>query len=263
MRRLALVTGASSGIGAAFADALAGRGYDLILVARREDRLREIAARLQQSRGIQAEALPADLASDAGLSRVEQRIGAADNLDLLVNNAGFGTAGRFSSVDAASQDQMHRLHVFATMRLTRAALQTMIPRQSGGVINVSSVAGFWQAPGSVSYCATKAWMNSFTRGLALELRSFGSPVRMQALCPGFTVSEFHDIAGLNRNVVSKKWWMTSEQVVADSLRGFDKSEVFVIPGWRYRMAVFFMKHVPQPILDKVALGMRRNGAARQ
>jgi len=262
MRKLAVVTGASSGIGLAFVEALASREYDLILVARREERLQELAARLQQSRGIRAEVLPADLSSEEGIARLEERIASAENLDLLVNNAGFGKLRLFYSADIAPQEEMHRLHVIATMRLTHAALRVMVPRKNGGVINVSSVAGFWQAPGSVSYCATKCWMNSFTRGLALELRSVGCPVKMQTLCPGFTISEFHDIAGMDRSLVAKNWWMAAEDVVSDSLRGLDQGKVFVIPGWRYRLLVFFMKHVPQPILDRVALRMRRRQGAR-
>ncbi len=262
MRKVALVTGASSGIGAVFADALAGREFDLILVARRQDRLQELAARLQQSRGIRVEVLTADLSSEAGITRLEERIASADNLALLVNNAGFGKLRLFYSADIEPQEEMHRLHVIATMRLTHAALRVMVPRKNGGVINVSSVAGFWQAPGSVSYCATKCWMNSFTRGLALELRSVGSPVKMQALCPGFTISEFHDIAGMDRSLVAKSWWMKAEDVVSDSLRGLDQGRVFVIPGWRYRLLVFFMKHVPQSILDRVALRMRKRQSPR-
>lgn len=262
MRKLAVVTGASSGIGLAFAEALAGREYDLLLVARRAQRLQEIAARLQQSRGIRAEVLPADLSSEEGITRLEQRLGKADTLELLVNNAGFGKLGYFHSVDVASQEQMHRLHVMATMRLTHTALRVMVPRSRGAIINVSSVAGFWQAPGSVSYCATKCWMNSFTRGLALEMRRIGSPVRMQALCPGFTISEFHDVAGLDRNIMSKRWWMSAEEVVSDSLTALDHNRVLVIPGWRYRLVVFFMKHTPQAILDRVALRIRRGQSVR-
>jgi short-subunit dehydrogenase len=257
MRRLALITGASSGIGLTFAKELATRGYDLVLVARREDRLKQVADSLRQAHAIATEVLPADLTSDEGLARVEQRVIGAENLELLVNNAGFGILGYFHRVDASGQGQMHRLHVLATVRLTHAALGGMIARGRGGVINVSSVAGFWQAPASVSYDATKCWMNSFTRGLALELKSIGSPVQVQALCPGFTISEFHEAAGIDRNLIPKSWWMTAEQVVEESLRGFDQGKVFVIPGWRYRLLVFCMKHLPQAMIDAVALQQRK------
>ena len=257
MRPLALITGASSGIGAAFAQALAARTYDLILVARRKDRLEEQARSLEQSHEIRAEVVPADLAADDGIAALEQRIAQAPNLEILVNNAGFGTKGKFFTLDVHSQDQMHRLHVLATMRLTHAALRGMTARGKGGIINVSSVAAFWQSPGSVSYCATKCWMNSFTEGLAFELASAGSPVKVQALCPGYTLSEFHDSAGMDRKLIPKSLWMRAEDVVADSLRGLERGRTIVVPGWRYKAAVFLMKHTPRFVLRRVAVRQQR------
>ena len=183
MRPLALITGASSGIGATFARQLAARGYDVVLVARRRELLEKLANELQAGHKITAEILPADLTADTDLAAVEQRIAATGNLELLVNNAGFGTIGKFFKVDLKGQDQMHRLHVLATMRLTHAAVTGMVARNRGAIINVSSVAGFWQAPGSISYCSTKAWINSFTEGLYLELQGSESAVKVQALCP--------------------------------------------------------------------------------
>ena len=260
MSRLALITGASSGIGAAFAAALAARGYDLVLVARRRDALERQARSLRQERGILAEVCTADLTSDQDLARVEQRIAAASDLELLVNNAGFGTRGKFFHADIRGQDQMHRLHVLATMRLTHAALAGMVERRRGGVINVSSVAAFWQSPGSVSYCATKGWINSFTEGLAMELAGAGSPVKVQALCPGYTRSAFHESAGMRMEGIPKSLWMTAEQVVAESLRGLDRGRTFVVPGWPYKGFVFLMKHVPRVVLRSVAVRqMRRLG----
>ena len=124
----------------------------------------------------------------------------APNLQLLVNNAGFGTLGRFYEAPIDSQDAMHRLHVMATMRLTHAALGNLTARNQGGMINVSSVAAFVPRPGSTSYYATKAWINCFTEGVYLELKSAGSRVCMQALCPGFTYTEFHDVSGTQPQV---------------------------------------------------------------
>ncbi len=257
MSGLALVTGASSGIGAAFAGALAQRKYDLIVVARRQDRLDELARSIERSHGVKVESMAADLTRDQDLARVEQRIASASNLELLVNNAGFGSRGKFFETDLAHQDQMHRLHVLATMRLTHAALAGMVARAKGGIINVSSVAGFWQAPGNVSYCATKCWMNSFTEGLALELSGARSPVKVQALCPGYTRSEFHDAAGLNRNHIGAGMWMSAEEVVAESLRGLEQGKTFVIPGWRYKAATFLLKHMPRAILRGAAVRQQR------
>jgi len=257
MRRLALVTGASSGIGAAFAAALAERGYDLILVARRRERLDQLAHSLGRARSVQIEPFAADLTLDPDLARVEQRMADAPNLELLVNNAGFGSRGKFFETDLAGQDRMHRLHVLATMRLTHAALVGMVARAKGGIINVSSVAGFWQAPGNISYCATKCWMNSFTEGLAIELAGARSPVKVQALCPGYTRSEFHETAGVSRGHIRAGMWMSAEEVVAESLRGLDRGKTFVIPGWRYKAATFLLKYTPRVILRGAAVRQQR------
>jgi short-subunit dehydrogenase len=251
-RKLAVITGASSGIGAMFARKLAARGYDLLLVARREDRLRSVATELAETYHISSDVLAADLTADADRELVAERIRSAPNLGLLVNNAGFGTLGFFFDVDVEGQLQMHRLHVLATMHLTHAALANLVPRGEGGVINVSSVAGFGQTAGSVSYSATKGWMNAFTAGLYAELEVQNSPVKVQALCPGFTLSEFHDTLKMDRSPIPQSLWMTADFVVSESLRGFDEGELFVIPGWRYKLIVLFMKAMPGWALRKLS-----------
>jgi short-subunit dehydrogenase len=242
-RPIALITGASSGLGEVFAQKLAARGYDLVLVARREDRLQTLAASLP----VQAEVLSADLASEAGVAAVERAIRDCARLQLLVNNAGFGTLGRFWEADIAGQIRMHEVHVVATMRLTHAALAGMIPRGRGGVIGVSSVAAFGQSPGSVSYCATKAWINSFTEGLDMELRSLGSPVKVQALCPGFTVTEFHQTLGLDTKQIPEFLWMKADYVVQASLDGLDRGTVIVVPNWKYQILAALGKHTPHSL----------------
>jgi uncharacterized protein len=247
---VALVTGASAGIGAEFARALAKRGYDLILVARRRDRLEALAQQLAQY-GAAAEALPADLTDPAQLRLVEHRIGSEEALDLVVNNAGFGVVGRFWQTDPDAQERMHSLHIVATMRLTHAALAAMTPRDRGAVINVSSVAAFVESPGSVTYGATKHWINAFTEGLYLDLKSWRSHVRVQALCPGFTYSEFHDVAGIDRKTIAASLWTSAEDVVAASLASLERNKLYVIPGWRYRALVCFLKLTPSVLLRKV------------
>jgi len=247
---LAVVTGASSGIGTAYARALAARGYDLALVARRRDRLQKLADELAGRYHAGAAVLAADLTSDADLRKVEQFLAGAANLALLVNNAGFGTMGYFFKVPIEGQDAMHRLHILATTRLTHAALPNLVARGQGAVINVSSVAAFIARPGSTSYYATKAWINCFTEGLSLELRRAGSPVRVQALCPGFTVTEFHEVLGLDRKAISSGgWWMSAEAVVEASLRGLEKGKVFVVPGWRYKLIVGLLRVLPRGVLN--------------
>ena len=254
-RPLALVTGASSGIGAAFARALAARGYGLLLVARRRNRLEQLASEL-----VHAEVMAADLADGAELRRLEERVARETNLELLVNNAGFGSLGRFWEADLEGQDRMHRLHVLAVVRLTHAALPGMVARGRGGIINVSSVAAFFHNPFNVSYGATKAWMNSFTEALSVELRSVGSPVLVQALCPGFTRSEFHDTLGTDRSAIPRWLWMSAETVVDSSLRGLERGKLIVIPGWIYRLAVGTYRGLPRPVRRAVAL---RYGALRR
>ena len=177
-----MITGASSGIGATFARKLA-RDYDLLLVARREDKLQELAAELRSVHQTRIEITVADLANPADVAVLAERLAKEPSLGMLVNNAGFGTKGRFWEATLASQEDMHQVHVMATMRLTHAALGNMVPRNQGAVINVASVAGFVRGPGAVSYCATKSWINIFTEGLYVELKGMGSEVVVQALCP--------------------------------------------------------------------------------
>lgn len=251
-RPLALITGASSGLGAVFARRLAREGYDLVLVARRKERLESLAGELRQSTGIFVETLPADLSQDDALRLVEERIAGAPNFEFLVNNAGFGTMSLFPKADVASQDAMHRLHVLATMRLTHAALPGMLARNKGYIVNVSSVASFLQGPGNVSYCSTKASMNSFTEGIYVELQYMRSDVRVQALCPGFTITEFHHAMGIDRSFVSRSWWMPAEKVVDDSLAGLKRGKLFVIPGLRYKLIVLVLKFLPGFLLHIVA-----------
>ncbi|HLH40566.1 MAG TPA: SDR family oxidoreductase [Bryobacteraceae bacterium] len=256
-RPLAVITGASAGIGATFARKLAQRGYDLVLIARREDRLRALAAELAETYHIDVSPIPADLAAEDDLERVAGHVQNAPRLRLLVNNAGFGTLGFFQEADVRRQMQMHRLHVLAITRLTHAALVNMAPRRAGAVINVSSVAAFMIGAGNVSYCATKAWINAFTQGLALELSAKKSPVKMQALCPGFVLSEFHDVLGMDRAPVPKSFWLTADFVVEQSLLGLDAGRLFVIPGLRYKMTVFALRWLPDPILRRIARFMSR------
>lgn len=240
-----MVTGASSGIGAVFAERLAAQGYDLLLVARRKERLDELARDLARKHGVQAEGFAADLSSDAGLRSVEERIAAAGNLTMLINNAGFGIRGLFQESDRDRQEEMHRLHIIATMRLTHAALEGMTARGRGTIVNVSSVAAFSQSPWNTTYSATKAWINSFTEALSVEVRTTGAPIKVQALCPGFTVTEFHDVMGVDRKIIPPAWWLTSEAVVEESLRGLARNKLIVIPGWRYRVYVALLAFIPR------------------
>lgn len=240
----ALVTGASAGIGREFCRQLAARGSDLIVVARDAVRLDALAKELGSAHGVRVEVLPADLTRDADVDRVADRAGSDPALTVLVNNAGFGTVGSLAAAPPAQQEAMLRLHVLAPMRLARAALPGMLSRRRGAIVNVSSVAGFIYSPGNVNYCASKAYLTTFTEGLALELA--GTGVAAQALCPGFTHTEFHQRMGPDGRRRSRFMWLTAEGVVRASLRQLDRGgPVVCVPGLRYKLLVAIVGVLPR------------------
>ncbi|HOG46267.1 MAG TPA: SDR family oxidoreductase [Anaerolineae bacterium] len=258
-RRTALITGASSGIGAAFARRLAAGGYDVVLVARRAERLAALAGELHERHAIQAQVLAADLAAAAGVAQAEAAIAGMETLDLLVNAAGFGTSGRFARADLARQLEMIQLHVVAAVRLCRAALPGMVARGRGAIINVASVIAFVPTPGNVTYAGTKGFLVAFSETLQAELA--GSGVRIQALCPGFTYSEFHDTAEyqrFNRKRIPGALWMTADDVAAGSLRALGRGGVTYVPGLANRVLVALgRRRLFQPLMRRVLVQKRR------
>lgn len=242
----AFITGASSGIGEAFARALAREGYDLVLAARREERLNSLAEKIQRGNRVRVETLAVDLSDPAGIERAVQAIEAIPDLELLVNNAGFGAHGAFIEIEPEVHTQMMRLHVEAPVRLARAALPGMLERRQGGIINVASIAALVALPGSSTYGATKAYLNFFSDVLHKELQ--GKGVRVQALCPGFTYSEFHDVARVDRTLIPSVLWMPAHKVVAESLAGLREDRFMVIPGRIYRLMALALR---LPLVDRV------------
>lgn len=243
-RTVVAITGASSGIGAEFARQLAPE-HDLLLIARRKERLDELAENFSRAHHSKVEVLQADLAEESGLARAAERIGEEKRLVLLVNNAGFGIRGRFWEAPIDVQERMHRLHIRATLRLTHAALGNMVPRDYGAVINVASMAAIVRGPGSIVYAATKSWMTAFTEGLHLELRAVRSRIIVQALCPGYTYSEFHEKLGETEDRGAPRgFWLTAEEVVNASLDGLSPRKPIVIPGWRYRLVAAIATKLP-------------------
>ena len=229
----AFITGASSGIGEAFARALAREGYNLVLAARREDRLLSLAEKLQRGNPVRVETLVVDLSEPSGIERAAAVLHEIPDLEILVNNAGFGAHETFLEIPPEFHASMIRLHIEAPVRLARAALPGMVERGQGAVINVSSISGLIALPGSVTYGATKAYLNFFSDALRKE--KAGTGVREQALLPGFTYSEFHDVAKVSRAVVPAFLWMPAVRVVNESLKGLREDRAVVIPGRIYRL----------------------------
>ena len=234
----AVITGASAGLGLCFASTLAEYGFDLVLVARRKDRLQHIATRLESEHSIQCEIIPADLALVEDIEKVAERIKRISDLDILINNAGFGTLGNFADVPIEKDMRMIHVHLKAPVKFTYAALQVMRKRKQGVIINVSSIGSFILTPGNALYDATKSFLNTFSENLSLELQ--GTGIKIQALCPGFMRTEFHesgDLKNFDKSVIPDFSWMTPESVVLQSLKALEKHEKTIfIPGRKKRFA---------------------------
>ena len=238
-RKVALVTGASSGIGAAFARRLGRDGYDVVLVARRRQRLECLAAELREQHGVGAEVLPADLTNPADVEWVERRICELTDLAMLVNSAGFAVFGSFAELPVERWLELLHCHVIASVRFCHAALPHMLARSRGAIINVSSIGGLVPKAKDATYCATKAYLNMFSQCLQRELT--GTGIRVQALCPGFTDTEFHDDPQYAqfkiKERIPKFYWMTAEEVVDLSLKALERGKVVFVPGFKNRVIV--------------------------
>lgn len=254
--RLAVVTGASSGIGREYAARLAGSGFDLVVVARRRDRLEATAAELRREHGIEVRVWPADLIERTDRLALEAFVAEAPALDTLVNCAGFGTVAEFAAIEADRLESEIALNVTALVRLTRAALPGMLARRRGTIVNVSSMASFQPNPYLVGYGATKAYVTNFTEAIAAETE--GSGVLLQALCPGPVHTEFGDVAGLTGEVLPSFTYSTPEKVVAASLRSIEKKEVVCVPGVAETALASFIGVLPRSLLRRTmgVLGRR-------
>ncbi|MER7149732.1 SDR family NAD(P)-dependent oxidoreductase [Streptomyces lydicus] len=240
----ALITGATAGIGAAFARRLASDGHSVVLVARNEKRLREQATELHDRHGIEAEVLVADLATDEGIATVEARLTDAKHpVDLLVNNAGFGNKGEYLEVPMADELTMLKVHCEAVLRLTTAAVRGMRDRRRGAVVNVASVAAF--VPRG-TYGASKAWVVQFTQGAARDLA--GSGVRLMALCPGFVRTEFHERAGMGTDNIPGWMWLDADKLVDAAMKDLVRGKSLSIPDPRYKALMGAVKLAPRGVL---------------
>ncbi|GGM10502.1 dehydrogenase [Dactylosporangium sucinum] len=247
-RRIALITGATAGIGAAFARELAAEGYDLVLVARDEARLGAMAAELSS---VDVAVLPADLATPEGCDTVAARLtDPARPVDLLVNNAGMSLNRSFLRSTVELEEALLRLNVNAVMRLTLAALPVMTERGRGDIVNVSSVSGFAALMPGSTYPASKAWVTNFSVSQGQLVRGYG--VRVMALCPGYTRTEFHDRAGIDVSKTPSWMWLDAGAVVRAGLKDLRKGKLVSVPDWKYKLATFGMRHAPQGLVHRVS-----------
>ncbi|MFI0349037.1 SDR family NAD(P)-dependent oxidoreductase [Actinomadura sp. 9N407] len=249
----ALITGATAGIGAAFARRLASDGFDLVLLARNGDRLKETARDLHETYAIRTETLVADLATEEGLTAAEERC--RDGVDLLVNNAGFGHGGTFLDVPLGNEIVMLRVHCEAVLRLTHAALPSMLERGRGAVLNVSSVSAFATRG---TYGASKAWVVSFSQGVAQDIaRRARGKVRVMALCPGFVRTEFHERAGMNVSKIPEFLWLDKDAVVDAALRDLRRGVQVSVPSPQYKAIVGLSRLIPRELVGRLSSGAGR------
>ncbi len=240
----ALITGGTSGIGAAFARAYAARGYDLVLVARNPDRLDQTATILKDRYQAAVETIPADLAERDDVQRVADRLASADQpVDILVNNAGFGVKAKVLAEDTAPQEQALDVMVRAVMILSATAGRVMRRRGTGTIINVSSTAGFMTQG---IYSAIKAYVTTYTESLAVELA--GSGVTATALCPGWVRTEFHQRASIRTGSIPAPMWLDADALVAECLEDVAAGKVISIPSFRYKMLMLGARHAPRSII---------------
>ena len=251
--RAALVTGASRGIGEQLARRLAADGSDLVILARRAEPLEVLAATLRSAHQVSVEVLAADLTSPAGLAAAQARRSDPDRPgELLVNNAGLGVTGTFAERTAAQAEHQIGLNVTAVVRLTHAALPAMLSRGHGGVLNVSSVAGFFPSPGAAVYGASKAFVTSFSESLAAELK--GTGVHVTALCPGFTRTRARDQAVSGAAGLA---WLDADKVAAAGLEAVAAGRVLSVPGAQYKSALSLTRMVPRALVRSAATAVRR------
>jgi short-subunit dehydrogenase len=250
---IALITGATAGIGAQYARLLAKEGFDLILVARNKNRLASTAKSLNKEFGVKVEVLPADLTKPVQLEKVRKRLSDSRKpIEVLINNAGFGINKSFLVSDLSDEQGLLDVLVTAPMRLTHAVLPIMKERNSGTIVNVSSVAS-WIAGGS--YSAAKSYLTVLTESLHTELRP--TKIKISALCPGFTRTEFHERGRMKMSGLPNFMWLSAEEVVSKSWRDVNAGKVISIPGWQYLILSSISRFGPRPMVRRIGMNVRK------
>lgn len=243
--RIALITGASSGLGMIFARRFAESGYDLVITGRSKENLEHLAGELETKHGVSVHWIIAELSDDKDVEKITDYIDNHNNIDVLINNAGFGSGKEFCRCDFAAHMQMLQVHVITTLRLVHAVLPQMIYHRRGTIINLSSLGAFMPAPGSSMYSATKMFLKSFTESLHMEVNKYG--IKLHCLCPGFTRTDFHhrrsDVGSPEAGGLIP--WMDAETVVDQCLRSLEKGKVVYIPGFINRMLYRIVLAIPR------------------
>lgn len=250
MSKWALVTGATAGIGESFSRLLASKDFNLVLVARDLPRLQERAQALEAKFGIKTHVIQADLATDEGCLKVEKYI-LENQIDVLINNAGFGTSKAFTMSTLEIEQQLLDVLVRTPMRLMHVALPLMKQRNQGVIINVSSVAGYIAGG---SYSASKSYLTVLTESLHTELAA--TNVKVSALCPGFTRTEFHQRGKMSMKGLPNFMWLNSDRLVEQSWKDAIKGKAVSVPGWQYKLLVFVVQTMPRSIVRKVGMNLR-------
>ena len=250
MQSWALVTGATVGIGESFTRLLAQNGYNIVLVARDLPRLQERAKTLESTFGIATTVIQADLATDAGCKTIEDFI-ANNQIDVLINNAGFGINKAFTMSQLDAEQQLLDVLVRTPMRLMHVALPGMKERNKGVIINVSSVAG-WIAGGT--YSASKSYLTVLSESLHTELSS--TNVKVSALCPGFTRTEFHQRGRMSMKGLPAFMWLNSDKLVAAAWKDAVGGKAVSVPGWQYQLLTFVMRNAPRSLVRKIGMNVR-------
>jgi len=251
MSRWALVTGATAGIGESFARKLAGEGFNLILVARDEARLAAKASQLEEAHGITTHVIVADLTTETGCDAVERYIDEHE-VDVLINNAGYGLNQSFTKSEIDEEQKVLNILVRTPMRLTHRVLPQMKLRNSGVIVNVASVAGFIAGG---AYSAMKSYLTVLTESLHADLA--GTNIKVSALCPGFTRTEFHQRAGMKMNALPNIMWLDSDRLVEKAWKDANRGKAVSVPGWQYKSLIFVIKFAPRNWVRRAGMGLRR------
>src|SRR5215470_1019534 len=255
-KKTALITGASVGLGRELAKLFAADGHDLVLVARRKDKLDQLAAELGKGHGVAATVIASDLTDPAAPAALADKVGAAGiEVEFLVNNAGFGSNGAFHELDEKRELDMIQVNVTALVQLTRRLLPAMVARKSGRILNIGSTAGFVPGPFMADYYASKAYVISFTEAIAFELR--GTGVTATVLCPGATATEFAAVAGNDKSPLFKSGVADAVSVARHGYRAMMAGRVVAIPGARNKVLIQSLRVSPRAAIRSIAAGLNR------